>query len=69
VFREIYADFPVRFFRAGDAADLTDKLLDLLYDRTPERIVLSSELAGRYTFEKTAGIILENLLTSVQVFM
>jgi glycosyltransferase involved in cell wall biosynthesis len=62
VFREIYTDFPVRFFRAGDAADLKDKLLDVLCGKTPERIVLSSELAGRYTFEKTAGIVLENLI-------
>jgi glycosyltransferase involved in cell wall biosynthesis len=61
VFKEIYVDFPVTFFRAGDSGDLKDKLMALLYNRTPERIVLPETLRTQYTFEKTAGSILKEL--------
>jgi glycosyltransferase involved in cell wall biosynthesis len=61
VFKEIYGDFPAAFFRAGDACDLENKLLDLLRDKQPERIVLPEHLVSRYTFEKTAEIILKEL--------
>ncbi|MDR3284125.1 MAG: glycosyltransferase family 4 protein [Treponema sp.] len=61
VFKEIYADFPVTFFRAGDSGDLKDKLLALLYWKEPERLVLSEDLRAKYTFEKTVGIILKEL--------
>jgi glycosyltransferase involved in cell wall biosynthesis len=61
VFREIYGDFPVTFFRTADAIDLKDKLMDLLYNKQPERLVLPEHLASRYTFEKTASIILKEL--------
>ena len=61
VFREIYGDFPVTFFRAGDRTDLKDKLLTLLRGKNPPTVTLSGELAGRYTFQKTASIILRNL--------
>jgi glycosyltransferase involved in cell wall biosynthesis len=62
VFREIYGDFPVTFFRAADAADLKDKLMDLLYNKQPERLVLPEHLASRYTFKKTSSIILKELM-------
>jgi glycosyltransferase involved in cell wall biosynthesis len=61
VFREIYGDFPVSFFRAGDAADLKSKLKALL-DKAPKPVELSGELRGKYTFEKTASIILRELI-------
>jgi glycosyltransferase involved in cell wall biosynthesis len=61
VFREIYADFPVMFFRAGDSADLKEKLVSLLRGRDAPRIDLPEHLRGRYTFEKTASIILQEL--------
>ncbi len=63
VFKEIYRDYPVVFFRAGDILDLKDKLLELLSEQKPERITLSNELLSRYTFEKTASIILHELET------
>jgi len=53
VLREIYGDYPVTFFRAGDSADLKDKMAALLKKR--EVIRLPEELRTRYTFEKTAG--------------
>jgi glycosyltransferase involved in cell wall biosynthesis len=59
VFREIYAGFPVVFFKAGDAADLKEKLLSLLYNREPETVVLTAEQKDQYSFKKTAAIILE----------
>jgi glycosyltransferase involved in cell wall biosynthesis len=61
VFREIYDDFPVVFFRAADALDLKNRLMDLLYNKQPERVVLPEHLASRYTFEKTASIILKEI--------
>jgi glycosyltransferase involved in cell wall biosynthesis len=61
VFREIYGAFPVTFFRAGDAGDLKQKLLTLLKDKKPRRLILSPDLAEKYSFKKTAGIILEEL--------
>jgi glycosyltransferase involved in cell wall biosynthesis len=62
VFKEIYDGYPVSFFRAGDAADLKDKMLSLLYKKEPEHIVLSKELIEKYNFKKTASIIMENLV-------
>ena len=61
VFREIYADFPVTFFRSGDRDDLKNKLLEMLQCKNPEPLVLTKELLLRYTFEKTAKVILREL--------
>jgi glycosyltransferase involved in cell wall biosynthesis len=63
VFREIYGEFPVTFFKAGDSGDLKQKLLSLLKDKTPKKFSLPPSLAEKYTFEKTAGIILKELTT------
>ncbi|GHV28891.1 glycosyl transferase [Spirochaetia bacterium] len=61
VLREIYEGYPVSFFRAGDSVDLKEKLLSLLYNKEPERIVLPRPLREKYTFEKTAAVILREL--------
>jgi hypothetical protein len=61
VFREIYAGFPVVFFQAGNAADLKNKLTELLLNREPETIKLSPELSEKYSFKKTSDIILKGL--------
>jgi glycosyltransferase involved in cell wall biosynthesis len=61
VFREIYEAFPVTFFKAGEAGDLKQKLLALLRDKKPRRLSLPPDLAEKYTFKKTAGIILKEL--------
>jgi glycosyltransferase involved in cell wall biosynthesis len=60
-FKEIYGDFPVTFFRAGDPADLKEKLLALLRGKGAPSVTLSPELACRYSFQKTASAILHNL--------
>jgi glycosyltransferase involved in cell wall biosynthesis len=65
VFKEIYDGFPVTFFRAGDSGDLKDKLLALLHNKEPERIALPEHLREKYTFEKTAAIILRELTGAV----
>jgi glycosyltransferase involved in cell wall biosynthesis len=62
VFREIYAEYPVTFFHAGDAKDLKEKMMGLLFDKKPSSPVLSDELLLKYTFEKTASIILKELI-------
>ncbi|GMO43900.1 MAG: glycosyltransferase family 1 protein [Treponemataceae bacterium] len=65
VFKEIYGGFPVVFFKAGDSGSLKEKLMELLYnahtDCGTEFAGLSDELKNKYTFEKTAGIILDEI--------
>jgi glycosyltransferase involved in cell wall biosynthesis len=63
VFREIYGAFPVSFFKAGDSGDLKEKLLSLLLNKKPQRLILPPELAEKYSFKKTAEIILRELET------
>lgn len=52
VFQELYAGFPVRFFRVGDVKDL----LQALCSDHP-RIHLTDEQLNRHTYEKVATII------------
>jgi glycosyltransferase involved in cell wall biosynthesis len=61
VFKEIYAEFPVTFFRTGDSKDLKEKLMVLLHNKKAETLVLPESLASKYTFKKTAGIIMREL--------
>ncbi|MDR0526406.1 MAG: glycosyltransferase family 4 protein [Spirochaetaceae bacterium] len=60
VFREIYGDFPVTFFKTGDAEDLKRKMRALL-PLAGSSTELGEELKSRYTFKKTADIILGSL--------
>jgi glycosyltransferase involved in cell wall biosynthesis len=61
VFREIYDGFPVVFFRAGDATDLKNKMMELLCNKKTPYPALADELLNKYTFNKTARRILEEL--------
>ncbi|MDR1900925.1 MAG: glycosyltransferase family 4 protein [Treponema sp.] len=61
VFKEIYDGFPVTFFRTGDSRDLKDKLMTLLFNKKGEILVLPEHLAAKYTFKKTASVILQEL--------
>ena len=61
VLKEIYAGYPVTFFRAGDTRDLKEKILELLLKKNAPSPVLSEQLLLRYTFRKTASIILKEL--------
>lgn len=56
VFREIYADFPVRFFRAGDALDLEARMEEAWQDEG-----LLPSLPDRYSYEKAAAVIADCL--------
>jgi len=62
VLKEIYADYPVTFFRAGDSDDLKEKITELLLTRKTEFFPLPEHLAKKYTFQKTASIILKNVI-------
>jgi glycosyltransferase involved in cell wall biosynthesis len=59
--KEIYRDYPVIWFKAGDSEDLRNKLMELLHNRKPAAVKLSRDLAGRYTFAKTSSIIMREL--------
>lgn len=61
VFREIYGDYPVMFFSPGNANDLKDKIMEILYNKEPKAVDLPKELLHKYTFEKTASTILGEL--------
>lgn len=53
VFREIYSDFPVTFFKSQDADDLAEKILIKFKSNPPERI------PEKYSFKKTSDIIIK----------
>jgi glycosyltransferase involved in cell wall biosynthesis len=59
VFKEIYNGFPVVFFRAGDIADLKNKMMEMLCTKKQSFPGLPDELLNKYTFEKTARRILD----------
>jgi glycosyltransferase involved in cell wall biosynthesis len=61
VLKEIYADYPVIFFRSGDVSDLKEKMMELLIDKKTSFLVLPDDLLYKYTFNKTASIILKEL--------
>lgn len=60
VFKEIYKDFPVTFFEAGNCNDLAEKLLSIK-DETD----VVKEFPQIYSFEKTAEIIQKTLEESL----
>lgn len=61
VFHEIYDGFPVVFFKSCDSQDLKEKLLSLLLNKKPAAISLSNELLKKYSYERTAEIIIKEL--------
>lgn len=56
VFKEIYDGFPAEFFRAGDAEDLSKKLLDF----KTEKIDISA-LKGKYSYKNSADKIISTI--------
>ena len=60
VFKEIYRDFPVTFFKTGNCNDLAEKLLSIK-DENDE----IKEFPQIYSFEKTAEIIQKTLEESL----
>ncbi|EID84089.1 Glycosyltransferase [Treponema sp. JC4] len=58
VFKEIYEDFPVTFYKAEDSEELYQKLLDI------ENIIKEPlNIPDKYSFEKTYSIIMNSLET------
>jgi len=58
VLKEIYADFPVTFFKNADFLDLEEKMIGLLLNNTSSSPALPDDLLLKYTFQKTASVIL-----------
>ena len=58
VYQEIYGQFPVTFFKAGDAADLARKLTQLPTDT----VSVDPLIEANYTYRKAAGQIMRHLL-------
>ena len=61
VFKDVYSNFPVIFFHSGDSHDLHDKLKEIILNKNKKTINLDDTLKKKYTFEKTASVILEEL--------
>jgi glycosyltransferase involved in cell wall biosynthesis len=59
ILKEIYDGYPVTFFHTGDSLDLKEKLMELLFNKKPSSPILSDDLLYKYTFEKTASVILK----------
>ncbi len=53
VFREIYGQLPVVFFKSSDSTDLSKKILETLNRSSPKN------LTDIYSYEKTAGAIID----------
>jgi len=62
VLHEIYDNYPVNFFEAGNSDDLKEKLLKLLKNNAIKTINLEEKLKNKYNFYKTASIILQEML-------
>ena len=56
VFKEVYQDYPVTFFKCGDKADLCENLLKVWKEKLP-----LPDFEEKYSFEKTARTILSLL--------
>lgn len=54
VFKEIYKDFPVTFFKTGDSKDLAQKIIQT-FDKTPP-----ISIPNKYSFKNTAQIIMDS---------
>ena len=61
VLKEIYSDYPVTFFKSGSSLDLKEKMMWLLFNKKPSSPILQDDLLLKYTFEKTASVILREL--------
>jgi glycosyltransferase involved in cell wall biosynthesis len=64
VLKEIYDGFPVTFFKAGNIEDLKEKMLFFLSKQKTLSISLPKHLKEKYTFQKTAAIIMSNFNNS-----
>lgn len=60
VFKEIYADFQVSFFKTADSKDLADKIQQSFNKTAPEN------LPQKYSFQKTADTIVETFNSILQ---
>lgn len=56
VFKEIYSDFPVKFFEVGNEKDLAEKMMNF----TTEKINLEN-LKEKFSYKKSAQIIVETI--------
>ena len=66
VFKEIYESFPVTYFKTEDSDDLCTKLINMYknIDNLP-RINLTSEQKDKYTYDKTANLILQTIMENL----
>ncbi|MBQ2481657.1 MAG: glycosyltransferase, partial [Treponema sp.] len=61
VFKEIYADLPVCFFKAGNVDDLAQKLASVYFDDAP-----LPNFKKTYSYKNTANKILNSILEDIR---
>jgi len=61
VFKELYHEFPVIFFKPSDAISLASVMMLPL-----QRVMLDDTLQNRYTYKRTADIILSDIKSHLQ---
>ncbi len=61
VYQEIYGQFPVTFFKAGDSDDLFEKLKTV----ATEKIDVKELIASNYTYKKTAADIIQHITDDI----
>lgn len=62
VFREVYNEFPVTFFKPDDPVDLKENILSILKNKEPPLIYLTNELINKYSYKKTSELILKEII-------
>lgn len=60
VFKEVYENFPVTFFKSGDSDDLAEKMLQMKTEK-----IEMGELSETYNFKKTS----EKILSALENFL
>ena len=63
VFKEIYSDFPVVFFKSGDSQELCEKLLEI--EKNPAKIELG-ELKDKYSYKRSATLIIQKITSVIK---
>lgn len=61
VFKEIYSDYPVVFFKSEDCEDLATKILKT----STQRIYLQGSLKYKYSYKVSANIIIETIKNDI----
>jgi glycosyltransferase involved in cell wall biosynthesis len=61
VFREVYSDLPVKYFKTADSEDLSNKLIELFFNSII-RLNIREKMLSKYSYEDTAKKIINGIM-------